>query len=123
MKYSMGYSYSFHYPKTRGYLILCCQSVAANRLRSGVQCLLNGGFHEAVQAHIVGHCRNNCLLMQFRRNAHIEASLVCLFRFRAGLSAQLQIIVHSAMEIGDKLGSIGSLIGDQRTNAQNKTLP
>ena len=67
MKYSMGYSYSFHYPKTRGYLILCCQSVAANQLRSGVQCLLNGGFHKTVQAHIVGHCRNHCLLIQFRR--------------------------------------------------------
>ena len=73
MKYSAGFPYSFHYPKTRGYQIFCCQSVAANKLCSGVQRLLNGGFHKAIQAHIVGHCRNHCLLVQFRRTAHIES--------------------------------------------------
>ena len=122
MKYSVGYSYSFHYPKNKGYLILCCQSVAANKLRSGVQCLLNGGFHEAVQAHIVGHCRNHCLFVQFRGNTHIEAALICLFRFRTGLCTHFQIIIHSTVEISHKLGSIVSFIGDQRTNSQNLTV-
>ena len=123
MKYSAGFLYSFHYPKNKGYLIMCCQSVAANQLRSGVQRLLNGGFHKAVQAHIVRHCRNHCLLVQLRGNTNIEAALICLFRFRTGLRTQFQIIIHSTVEISHKLGSIVSFIGDQRTNAQNKTLP
>ena len=32
MKYSVGYSYSIHYSKTRDYLILCCQSVATDTI-------------------------------------------------------------------------------------------
>ena len=68
------------------YTIIVLLSTCMNRFG-------NRRFYKAIKAHISCHGRNNGLFVQFRRNAHIEAALVCFFRSRTGLRAQFQIII------------------------------
>ena len=75
--------------------------------------LFNGIFHQTVQTHIVGHCKNDRLLVQFRGNADIEAPLIGTFRFGMVFLAQCQIIIHCTVEIIYQLCSGAALIRDR----------
>ena len=75
--------------------------------------LFNGIFHQTVQTHIVGHCKNDRLLVQFRGNADIEAPLIGTFRFGVVFLAQCQIIIHCTVEIIYQLCSGAALVRDQ----------
>ena len=69
------------------YTIIVLLSTCMNRFG-------NRRFYKAIKAHISCHGGNNSLLMQLRRNTHIEVALVCFFRFRTGLRTQIQIIIY-----------------------------
>ena len=83
--------------------------------------LFNGVFHQTVQTHIVGHCKNDRLLVQFRGNADIEAPLIGTFRFGVFFLTQCQIIIHCTVEVIYQLCSGAALVRDQSPDPM--TLP